>query len=69
MWPPPYPPCPAARASVATIPVNKTAAANRLRCEGVARRYDTGPRLVVDNDAFGGISRLVERIGDNHRDR
>jgi hypothetical protein len=29
----------------------------RVRCEGVARRYDAGPRLIVDNDAFGGVSR------------
>jgi hypothetical protein len=28
-----------------------------------------GPRLILDNDGFGGIARLVERIGDNHRDR
>ena len=41
----------------------------RVWCEGVACRYDAGPRLILDNDAFGGISRLVERIGDNHRDR
>ena len=40
----------------------------RARREGVARRYDAGPGLIVDNDAFGGISRLVDRIGDNHRD-
>src|SRR5262249_5861307 len=30
----------------------------RIWCEGVARRYDSGPRRVVDNDAFGGVTRL-----------
>ena len=41
----------------------------RVRCEGVARRYDSGPRLIVDDNTFGGVERLVERIGDRHRDR
>ena len=41
----------------------------RVWRERVACRYDSGPRLILDNNAFGSISRLLERIGDNHRDR
>ncbi len=41
----------------------------RARCEGVARRYDRGPRRIVDRDTLGGVARLVERVGDHHRDR
>jgi len=38
-------------------------------CEGVARRYDSRPRRILDNDTFGGVTRFFERFGDHHRDR